>query len=147
MFHLQARAAAGFSRMASLYGRQWETMLDGEGNALELDASDAHYIISACIDADRDDGLGAHTDYRVVEVVCPRGHQAKLDYIGEEITAVVEQLGMGLITLTEFVDTIASFKRITDVPDGTAGLLCPFTGLRYPTVAESDAFIASLPEL
>ena len=74
-------------------------------------------------------------------------NQANLDYIGQEITAVTEQLVMGLITVTEFVDTIASFKRVTDVPDCTAGLLCPFTGLRYPTVAESDAFIASLPEL
>lgn len=68
MFNLQARAAAGFSKMASPYGRQWETMLDGEANALVLEASDASYFISACIDADRDDGLGAHTEYRVVEV-------------------------------------------------------------------------------
>ena len=54
--------------MDSLYGRQWETMLDGEDNALVMDAADAHYCISECMDNDRDDGLGAHTEYRVVEV-------------------------------------------------------------------------------
>lgn len=68
--------------------------------------------------------------------------QNELDVIGVELGAVTAQLLNGTITLTEFVDAVARFKPQTDVPDCTAGLVCPFTGLRYPTVAETDAFMA-----
>ena len=67
--------------------------------------------------------------------------QAEFNTIGKEITAVIEQLKSGMITVTEFLDFMT---RIKIPPDATAGLICPFTGLAYPTVAETDAFMATV---
>lgn len=54
--------------MASIYGRQWETCLDGEGNAVEMDAPDAAWMVQEFLGFDREDGNGAHTEYRIVAV-------------------------------------------------------------------------------
>lgn len=73
-------------------------------------------------------------------------NQKELDVIGQQLTAVTEQLNAGLITITEFVNFIAHMKRVTDVPDFAAGLVCPFTGIRYPTVEEAEWLMSKMDE-
>jgi hypothetical protein len=62
--------------------------------------------------------------------------QQQLDVVGAEINALINQLQGGLITVIEFVDAIAHKRVYLPNEDALCGLLCPFTGLRYPTAEE-----------
>lgn len=67
-YHLEARKAGGFSKHASLYGKDWERMADGEGADLVMEKGDAEFCMSESKAFDKADGVGEHTQYRIVEV-------------------------------------------------------------------------------
>lgn len=67
--------------------------------------------------------------------------QVDFDAIGIEINGLIDQLKGGLITLTEFLDATGNIKKYLAPTDDWAGLVCPFSGLRYPTLEETDEFI------
>lgn len=60
---IQARAAGGFSKHASMYSREWETCEGTEGFDAELCATG----IAEFKAFDLEDGNGQHTEYRAVD--------------------------------------------------------------------------------
>jgi hypothetical protein len=67
--------------------------------------------------------------------------QAILYAAADQIAEVTSQLNAGLITIHEFLDFMA---RQRDAISGLKieGMICPFTGLRYPTAEELAAIDA-----
>ena len=64
--------------------------------------------------------------------------QGTFDQIGNDMKAVTEQLHEGMITVQEFVHYMSQVHEQMKGLD-FAGLVCPFTGLRYPTEEEMKA--------
>ena len=59
---IQARAAGGFNKRASMYTREWETCEGTEG----FDAETCSIAIKEFKASDLEDGNGQHTEYRAV---------------------------------------------------------------------------------
>lgn len=66
--------------------------------------------------------------------------QSKLNKVGEQINDLNHQLNNGLCTVNEYLSKMAELACTTEVLDLT-GLICPITGLRYPSEEETNAFM------
>jgi hypothetical protein len=67
--------------------------------------------------------------------------QQKLNELNTRTQECIQQYVNGMITLVEVCDCMAYVKKQIGDPAGLAGLLCPNTGLRFPTAEEVDKFM------
>ena len=67
-----------------------------------------------------------------------QNRQSTLDRCAMTINDVIDQLLSGLITITEFKQLIINAYPDDFTVDYMAGLVCPYTGIKYPTQEEID---------
>ena len=68
--------------------------------------------------------------------------QLRLNVLNDEVNEVTKQYANGMLTIIEFCDFMVNMRVRIGEDVALAGLTDPNTGLPFPTVAETDAFIA-----
>ena len=67
--------------------------------------------------------------------------QNQLDDLNAELLQAIAQYTSGMITIVEFVSFTTNMRRRIGDDTELAGLIDPNTGMQFPTVAETDAFM------
>ena len=70
--------------------------------------------------------------------------QNQLDDLNAELVQAIAQYTNGMITIVEFLGFAINMRRRIGDDVELAGLLDPNTGMQFPTVAETDAFMAQV---
>lgn len=67
--------------------------------------------------------------------------QQQLDNLNAELLQAIAQYTSGMITIVEFTGFTTNLRRRMGDDVELAGLTDPNTGMKFPTVAETDAFM------
>lgn len=68
-------------------------------------------------------------------------NQEKLNTLNTEVMDSIQQYVSGLMTISELCDFMANVKIRMGAVSGLSNLLDPNTGLRYPTMQDTDAAV------
>ena len=71
-------------------------------------------------------------------------NQEQLNVLNRDVENIVQQYAGGLVTIIEMCDFFMHTRIRIGSDTELAGLLCPITGLRFPTKEETDAFMATM---
>ena len=67
--------------------------------------------------------------------------QQQLDNLNAELLQAIAQYTSGMITIVEFIGFTTNMRRRIGDDTELAGLIDPNTGMQFPTVEETEAFM------